>query len=77
VLAGFPDGRVDEGPAAGEPSLVGLKIARERGWTAPDTDDSGAAASAPAEADDRVAEQAAVEESNDSTETAAEKEEGK
>jgi len=77
VLAGFPDGRVDEGPAAGEPSLVGLKIARERGWTAPDTDDSGAAASTPAEADDRVAEQAAVEESSDTTETAAEKEEGK
>jgi NADH-quinone oxidoreductase subunit E len=35
VLAGFPDGRVDEGPAAGGPSLVGLAIARERGWTAP------------------------------------------
>ncbi len=39
VLAGFPDGRADEGPAAGEPSLVGLKIARERGWTAPDPGD--------------------------------------
>ncbi|MCX6400350.1 MAG: NADH-quinone oxidoreductase subunit NuoE [Propionibacteriales bacterium] len=36
VLAGFPDGLVDEGPTAGPPSLVGLKIARERGWTAPD-----------------------------------------
>lgn len=36
VLAGFPDGRVDEGPTAGEASLVGLTIARERGWTAPD-----------------------------------------
>ncbi|HWJ09395.1 MAG TPA: NADH-quinone oxidoreductase subunit NuoE [Nocardioides sp.] len=36
VLAGFPDGRVDEGPTAGEASLVGLRIARERGWTAPD-----------------------------------------
>ncbi|WP_435770035.1 NADH-quinone oxidoreductase subunit NuoE [Nocardioides sp. SYSU DS0651] len=35
VLAGFPDGRVDEGPGAGEPSLVGLRIARERGWSAP------------------------------------------
>jgi NADH-quinone oxidoreductase subunit E len=35
VLAGFPDGRVDEGPSAGGPSLAGLKIARERGWTAP------------------------------------------
>jgi NADH-quinone oxidoreductase subunit E len=36
VLAGYPDGRADEGPAAGPASLVGLKIARERGWTAPD-----------------------------------------
>lgn len=35
VLAGFEDGHVDEGPAAGEASLRGLKIARERGWTAP------------------------------------------
>jgi NADH-quinone oxidoreductase subunit E len=36
VLAGFPDGRVDEGPGAGHASLVGLALARERGWTAPD-----------------------------------------
>ena len=35
VLAGFPDGLVDEGPAAGPASLVGLGIARENGWTAP------------------------------------------
>ena len=35
VLAGFPDGLVDEGPAAGPASLVGLEIARENGWTAP------------------------------------------
>lgn len=28
VLAGFEDGHVDEGPAAGEASLAGLKIAR-------------------------------------------------
>lgn len=35
VLAGFEDGHVDEGPAAGPASLLGLKIARERGWTAP------------------------------------------
>ncbi len=36
VLAGFPDGLADEGPAAGPASLVGLAIAREQGWTAPD-----------------------------------------
>jgi len=34
VIAGFEDGLVDEGPAAGPASLVGLKIANERGWTA-------------------------------------------
>ena len=36
VLAGYPDGRADEGPTAGAPSLLGLNIARDRGWTAPD-----------------------------------------
>lgn len=36
VLAGFPDDRADEGPTAGPASLVGLKIAREQGWTAPE-----------------------------------------
>ncbi len=35
VLAGFNDGLADEGPAAGAPSLLGLQIARENGWTAP------------------------------------------
>ena len=41
VLAGFPDDRVDEGPAAGPASLVGLGIARENGWAAPSADSSG------------------------------------
>ncbi len=36
VIAGFPDGRADEGPAAGEASLLGLRIAQEQGWRAPD-----------------------------------------
>ncbi len=36
VLAGFPDGRADEGPTAGEPSLLGLRIAQEHGWSAPE-----------------------------------------
>jgi NADH-quinone oxidoreductase subunit E len=36
VLAGFPDGRADEGPTAGEASVLGLKVAREHGWRAPD-----------------------------------------
>jgi NADH-quinone oxidoreductase subunit E len=43
VLAGFEDGLVDEGPAAGPASLAGLRLARERGWRAPD---AGGAASA-------------------------------
>jgi NADH-quinone oxidoreductase subunit E len=38
VLAGFEDGLATEGPAAGAASLVGLKIAQERGWTAPSPD---------------------------------------
>jgi len=36
VLAGFPDGRADEGPAAGPATLVGLHLAQARGEGAPD-----------------------------------------
>jgi NADH-quinone oxidoreductase subunit E len=39
VLAGFPDGLADEGPSAGPATLVGLELARERGWQAPDADE--------------------------------------
>jgi NADH-quinone oxidoreductase subunit E len=35
VIAGFSDGRAGEGPAAGEPSLRGLRLARENDWAAP------------------------------------------
>ncbi|WP_213283196.1 NADH-quinone oxidoreductase subunit NuoE, partial [Cellulomonas hominis] len=48
VLAGFPDGLADEGVAAGEPTLRGLALARQNGWTAPPfegTPDRGADAS--------------------------------
>jgi NADH-quinone oxidoreductase subunit E len=41
LLAGFPDGRADEGPAAGPASLLGLGIARENDWRAPDSDTVG------------------------------------
>ena len=41
VLAGFPDDLADEGPSAGAASLVGLGLARENGWTAPDRDTDG------------------------------------
>ena len=36
VLAGFGDDRADEGPGAGPATLVGLRMARENGWDAPD-----------------------------------------
>jgi NADH-quinone oxidoreductase subunit E len=35
VLAGFPDGRADEGVSAGPASLLGLRVAQEQGWSAP------------------------------------------
>ena len=43
VLAGFPDDRADQGPTAVGPSLLGLKIAQENGWSAPrsERDDHG------------------------------------
>ncbi|GGM33533.1 NADH-quinone oxidoreductase subunit NuoE [Promicromonospora citrea] len=43
VLAGFPDGRADEGVGAGAPTLAGLSVARERGWTAPEAPAADAA----------------------------------
>ncbi|MCK0118022.1 NADH dehydrogenase subunit E [Isoptericola sp. CG 20/1183] len=49
VLAGFPDGRADEGTGAGGPTLEGLRIARERGWTAPEPDGVDAAGEPAAE----------------------------
>lgn len=41
VLAGFNDGLADEGPAAGDASLLGLRIAQENGWSAPEAGASG------------------------------------
>lgn len=41
VLAGFSDGRADEGPSAGEASLLGKSIADAKGWTAPKPEESG------------------------------------
>jgi NADH-quinone oxidoreductase subunit E len=37
-MAGFPDGRADEGVGAGPATVRGTVLARERGWTAPDYD---------------------------------------
>jgi NADH-quinone oxidoreductase subunit E len=51
VLAGFPDGRADEGVGAGPATVRGTVLARERGWTAPDfhvaADAAGAGDGAP------------------------------
>lgn len=44
VLAGFPDGRADEGVGAGEATVRGTRLAREKGWTAPAFPDAGGAA---------------------------------
>jgi NADH-quinone oxidoreductase subunit E len=43
VLAGFPDDRADEGPAAGPASLAGLRLAREHNWHAPEPGDDDSA----------------------------------
>ena len=35
ILAGFPDGQAGTGAQAGEPTLAGLRLADQNGWTAP------------------------------------------
>ena len=40
VLAGFGDGKADEGVAAVGPSLLGLTIAQDNGWSAPPVEGS-------------------------------------
>jgi NADH-quinone oxidoreductase subunit E len=55
VLAGFPDNRADEGPAAGPASLAGLELARREGWRAPSGNGiPGAKPSGPVEAAERA-----------------------
>ena len=36
VIAGFNDDQAAAGPAAGEPSLRGLRLAQQNGWEAPE-----------------------------------------
>lgn len=45
VLAGFSDGLADEGPGAGQASIEGTKLAREKGWSV----DGAVTVDAPAE----------------------------
>src|SRR3954466_8126694 len=70
-LGGFPEDLVDGGPGAGPASLVGLDIARERGWTAPD---SGSAAAIGSTAD--TAAEAAEQADTSRAETETKQEEG-
>ena len=42
ILAGFPDGQAAAGPAAGPATLVGLELAKERGWSAPEAPENSA-----------------------------------
>ena len=35
LAARYPVGRSDEGPTGGKATLAGLRLARERNWTAP------------------------------------------
>lgn len=58
VLAGFEDGLVDEGPAAAGPSLAGLEIAAERGWSAPAAGEASTSGSGTADTKEGAAEQA-------------------
>ncbi len=50
VLAGFPDGRANEGVQAGPPTLVGLEIAKARGDRAPDYPSPGSTSPTPRDA---------------------------
>lgn len=44
VLAGFHDGLADEGVGAGPASLEGLRVAKDKGWVAPNGNGANAAA---------------------------------
>jgi NADH-quinone oxidoreductase subunit E len=37
ILAGFPDDQAAEGNKAGDPSLAGLRSAKQQGWTPDNT----------------------------------------
>ena len=51
VLAGFTDGRADEGVGAGGATVRGTRLARENGWTADPAPEQPAESAAGAEAD--------------------------
>lgn len=49
VLAGFEDGRADEGNAGGAATMAGLRLAREHGWVAPGAEPQAAPSTAAAQ----------------------------
>ena len=55
TLAGFADGLADQGVGAGGPTVVGLKLAHDRGWRAPPSSASGGSAPVEQVAADYVA----------------------
>jgi NADH-quinone oxidoreductase subunit E len=69
VLAGFADGRADEGVGAGAASLLGLRIAKEHGWTAPGDEASDRGDRA---AEGQVAQQAVEPQERSSVDTPSE-----
>ena len=77
VLAGYPDGRVDEGPGAGPASLAGLALARESSWTAPSADGDGRSAKAIDSGTAKTKEGAVAQADTSRAETETKQEEGK
>jgi NADH-quinone oxidoreductase subunit E len=47
ILAGFNDDQATDGPAAGPADLLGLRIAKQHGWTAPEPGPAGDQAKEP------------------------------
>jgi len=47
ILAGFNDDQATDGPAAGPADLLGLRIAKQHGWTAPEPAPAGDQAKEP------------------------------
>lgn len=69
VLAGFEDSLADEGPAAGPASLVGLRIAADKGWSTPAVDTDDASANESADADEQGDQPDSVDEAVDEADT--------
>jgi NADH-quinone oxidoreductase subunit E len=65
ILAGFYDGRAEEGTQAGGATLVGLRLAQEHGWEAPVPERQSAAQEQEAVAEGREASEETAAEAQD------------